>query len=163
MSDSGIRLKRNKCEFLAGNVVFCGHKIDDQWIHPVESQIKAIQETPCPHNTTELQSYLGLLNFYGKFIKNPSSLLAPLDHLLSKDIKWKWLESQQKTFDKTKMLLQSAKVLIHYDEKKELVLACDASPYGIGVVLSHKLEDGSERQGTSCNYLRSEEISPVPV
>ena len=149
LSDSGVRLKRNKCEFLSGSVVFSGHKIDDQGIHPVETKIKAIQEAPCPCNTTELRSYLGLLNFYGKFIKNLSSLLAPLHHLLQKDIKWKWGEAQQKTFDKTKMLLQLAKVLIHYDEKKELVLACDASPYGVGAVLSHKLEDGSERSFAS--------------
>ena len=115
----------------------------------MESKIKVIQEAPCPRNTTELRSYLGLLNFYGKFIKNLSSLLASLHHLLQKDIKWKWGEAQQKTFDKTKMLLQSAKFLIHYDEKKELVLTCDASPYGIGAVLSHKLEDGL---GTTCKF-----------
>ena len=145
LSDSAVRLKRNKCEFLSGSVVFYGHKIDDQGIHPVESKIVAIQKAPCPCNTIELRSYLGLLNFYGKFIKNLSTLLAPLRHLLQKDIKWKWREAQQKTFDKTKMLLQSAKVLIHYDEKKELVLACGASPYGVAAVLSHKLEDGSER------------------
>ena len=108
LSHSGVRLRRNKFEFLSGNVVFCGHKIHDKRIQSEQSKIKATQEAPYPRNTTELQSYLGLLNFYGKFIKNLSRLLAPIHHLLQKDIKWKWGEAQPKIFDKTKMLLQSA-------------------------------------------------------
>ena len=87
MSHSGVRLRRNKCEFLSGNVVFGGHKIDDKRIHLEESKIKATQEAPCLRNTTELQSYVGLLNFYGKLIKNLSSLLVPIHHLWQKDIK----------------------------------------------------------------------------
>ena len=71
--------------------------------------------------------------------------LAPLHRLLEKHTSWTWGTEQQQAFDKVKALLTSDTVLAHYDSDKPLLLACDASPYGIGAVLSHAFEDGSER------------------
>ena len=56
---------------------------------------------------------------------------------------WKWLEEQQTGFDKAKELLQSADLLVHFDPEKELVLETDASDYGVGAVLSHKMKNGT--------------------
>ena len=86
-----------------------------------------------------------MLNFYGKFIPNLSSILEPLHSLLRKDVVWKWEVEQQEAFDKAKNQLQLSDVLLRYDPEKELVVSCDASPYGVGAALSHVMEDGSER------------------
>ena len=122
-----------------------GHRVDAAGFHPVETKVKAIQEAPAPKTPTELRSFLGMLNFYGKFIPNLSSILEPLHSLLRKDVVWKWEVEQQEAFDKAKNQLQSSDVLVHYDPEKEMVVSCDASPYGVGAVLSHVMEDGSER------------------
>ena len=78
-------------------------------------------------------------------IPNLSSILEPLHSLLRKDVVWTWQVEQQQEFDKAKNQLQLSDVLVHYDPEKELVVSCDASPYGVGAVLSHVMEDGSER------------------
>ena len=60
-------------------------------------------------------------------------------------VKWRWRNQENTAFQKSKKLLSSAEILVHYDPTKEVILACDASPYGIGAVLSHKMSDGSDR------------------
>ena len=77
---------------------------------------------------------------------NLSNILAPLYQLVRKGAKWKWNEKQSKAFEEAKRQLISTRVLAHYDPVKHLVLACDASPYGLGSVLSHKMEAESKRQ-----------------
>ena len=75
---------------------------------------------------------------------NLSTVLAPLYSLLHKNAIWKWETAQQTAFSEAKKLLVSSQVLVHFDASKPLFLSCDASPYGVGAVLSHKLDDGSE-------------------
>ena len=69
---------------------------------------------------------------------------APLYNLLQKNAAWQWGTTQQTAFSEAKKLLVSSKVLVHFDADKPLFLSCDASTYGVGAVLSHKLDDGLE-------------------
>ena len=71
-------------------------------------------------------------------------MLAPLYKLLSSTQPWQWRKEQQEAFDRVKELLTAPNLLAHYDDKKPLVLACDASLYGVGAVLSH-VDDRLER------------------
>ena len=75
-------------------------------------------------------------------MKNISTLLAPLHKLLEKNTKWVWGKEEQAAFDKAKTQLTSSCVLAHFDPQKEVILSCDASPYGVGAVLSHQTSDG---------------------
>lgn len=88
---------------------------------------------------------MGLINYYGKFLPNLASTLAPLYQLLQKNTHWRWGKAQEQAFSEAKTLLKSPRLLVHYNTAKELILACDASPYGVGAVLSHQMEDGTEQ------------------
>ena len=90
-----------------------------------------------------------MLNYYAKFLPNISSRLAPLYKLLQKAVKRAWGPAQQEAF---KEALISAKVLVHYDPTKALMLSCDASPYGVRAVLSNKIEDGREHPVAFASY-----------
>ena len=74
-----------------------------------------------------------------------STTLSPLYALLQKNRKWKWSKEQQKAFDQAKLALQSDTLLVHYGSEKELTLPCDASPYGLGAVISHRMEGGVKK------------------
>ena len=145
LENAGLRLKRDKCVFLAPSVIYLGHRIDAQGIRPVAEKVKAIQDAPHPRNVTELKSYLGLLTYYSRFLPNLSNTLAPLYKLLKRTVQWNWNEEQETAFTQSKKLLLSSQLLVHFDSTLEIRLACDASAYGIGAVLSHKMPDGSEK------------------
>ena len=102
-----------------------------------DKKVKALQTAPAPENVSQLKSFLGLVNYYCKFVPNLSSTLSPLYRLLQKRARWQWGKEQRQ--------LTSDRVLVHYDSSMTLVLTCDASPYGLGAVLSHQFEDGQER------------------
>ncbi len=142
---AGLHLKREKCVFFQESVEYLGHKIHAQGLNPIQEKVTAIEEAPAPQNLSQLKAYLGLLTYYGRFLTNLSHVVFPLYRLLRKDTRWKWKLQEEKTFNESKKLLISAKVLTHFDPTKKLVMACDASPYGIGAVLSHQFYDGTER------------------
>lgn len=145
LSEAGLRLKRRKCVFQAQSVTYLGHRISAQGLSPVEEKVRAVKEAPCPKNVAELRSFLGLVNYYAKFLPDLSTVLSPLYQLLHKDNSWKWQQAQAEAFQQVKRLLHSDRLLVHFDPAKEVVLSCDASPYGLGAVLSHRLEDGTEK------------------
>ena len=137
---------------------YLGHIIDANKLYPSESKVKAIKEAPTPTNVTELKSFLRLFNYYHKFLPDLSTTLVPLYQLLQKDAKWIWSQTQDIAFQQAKSLLQSSSPLVHYDEKKPLILSCDASPYGLGAVLSHWMENNTEKPiaFTSCTLTTPE-------
>ena len=97
-----------------------------------------------PTNVTELKSYLGLLTYSGKCLPNLATTLPTLHDLLQKDRPWRWTKGCERAFFKSKKQLQDSPLLVHYDLKKPLLLACDATPYGVGAVISHFMENGEE-------------------
>ena len=90
LHEYGLRLKLKKCDILKPAVEYLGHGVDEQGLHALQSKVKAIVEGPEPKNVQELPSFLGLLNYYSKFIRNLASILHPLNRLLQQDVKWKW-------------------------------------------------------------------------
>ena len=145
LEKAGARLKREKCQFMLPMVEYLGHRISADGLQPTDSKIKALKDAPIPSNVSQLKAFLGLLNYYGKFVPKLSTLLAPLHRLLQKTATWTWGPDQQQAFDRVKEALTSDRVLAHYDPSLPLILACDASPHGVGAVLSHRLPDGTEK------------------
>ena len=95
IQEAGLKLKREKCVFMAPSVVYLGYRIDAQSLHPMPEKVKAVMDAPQPTTVTELKSYLGILNYYCKFLPNIYTILAPLYTLLRKSEAWKWSDKQQ--------------------------------------------------------------------
>lgn len=140
-----IRLRKDKCVFLQSKVGYMGHLVDETGIHPTEEKVEAIKDAPEPNNVTELKSFLGLVNYYGQYLPNLATTLQPLHELLRQDTEWKWTSQCEKAFQECKNKLTHDSVLVYYDVTKPVKLACDASAYGLGAVISHVMENGEER------------------
>ena len=145
LEKAGLRVKPKKCEFMRTSVTYLGHRVDESGLHPLTLKMQAIRDAPTPESVPKLQSYLGMLSYYGKFMPNLSSTLSPLYHLLKKDIPWEWGPEQERAFQESKNMLTAETFIAHFDPELPLTLACDASGYGLGAVLAHKLPDGSEK------------------
>ena len=107
--------------------------------------MKAITEAPQPSSLSELKSFLGLVNYYAKFLPDSATVLAPLYKLLKHSESWQWNSEQQLSFKKIKEMLTALTLLVHFDESKPMMLACDASLYGVGAVLSHVIDNHSDK------------------
>ena len=137
-----LHLKLPKCEFLKPELVQLGLKISVVGLQPVEEKIIAEKKAPTPRNVSELRSFRGMMQYYHSFLPGLATILAPLHKLLQKGMQWEWTHDCQKAFEACKEGLTSDSLLVHYDLNRELRLACDASSYGLGAVLSHIMDDG---------------------
>ncbi|XP_049886533.1 uncharacterized protein K02A2.6-like [Pectinophora gossypiella] len=142
LRDMGLTVKLSKCSFLQDSVKYLGFIINKEGLRPDPSKLDAISNAPRPENVTQLKSFLGMLNYYGRFIPNLSTMLHPLHALLKKGVDWKWNVDCEKSFEEAKRCLLSERVLAHYEEGRELVLSVDSSAYGLGAVLAHRYAEG---------------------
>ena len=140
-----LRCKWSKCRFMQDRVEFLGLIIDSEGLHASPEKIKAVLEAPQPRNVKQLRSFLGMMNYYRKFIPDLATLLKPLTILLQKNCRWYWKAPQAQAFREAKQHLTVSPVLAHYDHKLPIRLATDASAHGVGAVLSQIGVDGEER------------------
>ena len=124
---------------------YFGHKINTEGLHPRPEKIAAVVNAPALHSVPKLRAFLGMVNYYRKFIPNLSTLLHPLNMLLQPSKPWRWTAECDGAFRQAKEAISSTAVLVHYDPKLPLTLAGDASANGIGAVISHILPDGSKK------------------
>ena len=97
-----LHVNFEKCEFFQEKVSYVGHEIDSEGLHKSPGKIKAVKEAKLPENVSELRSFLGLVNYYHRFINNCSSVARPLNELLNKDTKLNWNCKREKSFKTSK-------------------------------------------------------------
>ncbi|KAJ9515263.1 hypothetical protein QJQ45_002393 [Haematococcus lacustris] len=133
--------KLSKCEFGRSQTQFLGHIITSTGIACDPNKVVAINSWPVPTTVHEVRSFLGLANYYRRFVNNFSTIAEPLTALTQADGhdkqgKVTWTSAQQSAFDALKHALTSAPILIAPDPTQPYTLRCDASGIGIGAVLS---------------------------
>lgn len=104
----GIRMKQNKCSFMQESVEYLGHRLDAEGIRATPEKVAAIMRAPMPTNVQQLRSFLGLLNYYHKFLPNLATIVQPLNELLQKNRKWHWTSECSQAVKTAKQLLTTS-------------------------------------------------------
>jgi RNase H-like domain found in reverse transcriptase/Reverse transcriptase (RNA-dependent DNA polymerase)/Integrase zinc binding domain/Integrase core domain/Retrotransposon gag protein len=145
ISRHGLKLKMSKCEFAKTRVRYLGHILDGNGIRVDPEKVVAVRNMPSPKKVVELQSFLGMVGYYRRFISGFAKIANPLVKLLKKKEKWIWTDECEEAVLKFKEALTSAPVLCMPDYTKQFIVQTDASLIGIGAVLSQRF--GSESGG----------------
>lgn len=135
---ANLKLNPNKCRFLEKEILFLGHVCSNEGVKPDNRLLKAVQDFPRPTNVKQTQSFLGLSNYYRKFILGFSKIASPLYKLTSKKNKFKWSPECDMAFTELKKALTTPPVLAYPQFDKDFTMTCDASGLGLGAILEQE-------------------------
>ncbi|UYV60689.1 K02A2.6-like [Cordylochernes scorpioides] len=135
LEENNVKLNAKKQQIAVDKVNFLGHIISRDGIAIQASRAEAIQKLKRPENKTEVQRFLGMVTYLGKFIPNLSDKTAPLRKLISNKSEWKFGGEENDCFEKLKNMVSNAPILTFFDPTKPITISSDASQYGIGTVL----------------------------
>ena len=142
LNEFGISINVSKCEFGKHQIVFLGHLISHDGIKPLPDKVEAIQKYPLPSNVKQLRRFLGMIQFYNRFIPKAAHYLAPLNDMLRMNSKGSkslsWNEEAETPFFRSKSLLADASLLVFPTASSAMSIYADASDIGIAVVLQIK-------------------------
>lgn len=168
LNDANLKIQLDKSEFLHQEIEFLGYVITSDGIKPNVKKIAAIEKYPEPTTIKELRSFLGMMGYYRRFVKDFAKIAKPLTNLLRgegchSNKKVKFDENQKRCFMRMKSLLSSSDILIYPDYSKPFTLTTDASDFAIGAVLSQG-EVGNDKpiHFASRTLTKTEEKYSVP-
>lgn len=135
LEDVDLKLNPKKCFFGFEEISYLGHVIDKNGVRPQADKVEKIKNFPVPTTVKQLQSFLGLSNYYRTFIDKYSIIAAPLYRLLRKIEEWHWTQKEQHAFDQLREALCKEPVRAHFDENAKHFIYVDTSADGIGAIL----------------------------
>lgn len=135
LRENELYVKLEKCSFGQQEVEFLGHRIRDGKLMMDGAKVKAVQGWEPPTKVPEFRSFLGLVNYYRRFIQGYSAKAAPLTDLLKKNRAWHWSDKCQQAFEELKKAISEEPVLVLPDHTKAFEVHTDASDFAIGGVL----------------------------
>ena len=140
---AGLRLKPSKCNFATPKVQYLGHMISKGGIEMEDAKLHNVKTFPTPNNVKQVRSFLGLCNFYRRFVKGFAHIARPLHELTEIGKIFDWNDKCETAFKQMKHLMTSEPVVLSYPQfNKPFILYADASDYAIGYVLGQKDEKG---------------------
>ncbi|BHF86038.1 hypothetical protein SprV_ctg2602921700 [Sparganum proliferum] len=140
----GVTLHPAKCILGATSLEFLGHLIDSNGIRNLPSKVATIRDFPPPTSKRQLQRFLGMVNFYRRFLPNCADTILPLTNLLSGSKRtFELTPAALTSFEQVKALLADATLLTHYHADALISLMVDASNVAVGVVLQQSLPDST--------------------
>ena len=138
---ANLKLKAKKCSLFQLETLYLGHIISGDGVRCDPEKIKAVKDWKPPRHLKQVRSFLGLVNYYRRFIRNYTDLAIPLYDLQRKKTKFRWGDAEQRAFEELRAALISAPVMAFPQEQGRYILDTDASGYAIGGVLSQLQRD----------------------
>ena len=155
-----LKIKPSKCRWVCEEIKLLGHVVSGGHVAMDPDKISAVQKRVPPKNLKQVQQYLGICNYYRRFIKDYARIAEPLTRLLKAENKFEWGLEQETAFETLKQALVSYPVLRQPDMNKEFFLFTDASGYCMGAVLAQKDEEGKEHAvAYASKLLKNSELS----
>ena len=147
IQDAGLKLKASKCRFVQPKVCYLGNIMSADGVEPDPAKIQAVINYPVPTNVKELRQFLGLANYYRRFIQDYSRIASALFKLTQKTVhqSFNWTEQGTVAFEELKKKLTTPPILTFPRFDREFLLATDASDSAIGAVLSQVHDNGTEK------------------
>eukprot|EP00889_Picochlorum_renovo_P006337 jgi/Picre1/33367/NNA_008691.t1 len=142
LKEHELYLQEKKCSFFQDEVLFLGQIVTADGIRVNPSKIEAVQNFPVPHNIPTLRSFLGLANYYRRFIRDYSAQVCHLSELLKDDVPFVWTDECDREFQNIKLKLTSAPTLRIADPNLPYVVHTDASDVALGAVLMQDFGKG---------------------
>ena len=136
LREVNLRVSSQKTLLGYQEIKVLGHIVGNGQLKPNPVKVSAITHFPAPTNQRELRAFLGLVNYYRRYIPDMATVAVPLYQLLKKKIAWHWTTTHEEAFNKLKKILLSDPVLKCPDFDKEFILETDASTSGLGAILS---------------------------
>ena len=132
---TGMKVNLHKTEFFKNELEYLGYLLTPKGIKPLPKKVEAITRIKSPKTRTQLRRFLGMINYYHDMWKRRSHVLSPLARLISKSVKWKWTETEQKAFEEAKRMIQKATMLAYPKFNEEFHIYADASNEQLGGVI----------------------------
>ena len=157
LQDAGLTVKLSKVQFATSQLSFLGHLITPEGVRLDPSRTQSVREFPTPKNVKDIARFLGMVNFFHKFVPNLAQKAAPLNALRKKGVRFQWGEAQAASLEQLKLAIANPPVLATADFSRRFILQTDASSVAVAAVLLQQFPEGRKPIAYASRTLNDQE------